>query len=359
MARAMTLMVRLSLTLVLVMSFASSAFVARAADFTVRTVARNSNQDEPAPCNIRLRGTIIARDEARLGAAIKKLGLKSTAQEMATLCLHSLGGSIAEGIKLIKAHQYQAVIGPGAVCASTCAFVFLAGQWCGKYTCEPSRYLHVSAHLGLHAPYLVVPAGRYSNRTVKLAYKIATNQIGQLLEIFSRPIGQGDQKGKAWGHIGIFTGMLIRGPGELYVIDTVGEVGLYNINLYGVAPTGRPTKRMLYNACVNVHNWSRNAAGEYDYLDRFADIDNGPKLNRVAFQIDNAASGVLTATLKQELHYVYDAWYECIVKVVGTKVDVSLDGLPAREFGTWAFFPGNAPISQLANKRYIQRMRAK
>ena len=202
----------------------------------VQSDSRSPDADPPS-CNIKLSGPISVGDADKLKHAIDQLAPISDPTDPRNLCLDSPGGSMPEGQKLIelvfKSGSLRTVVQDGASCLSACAFLFLAGQECSKYTCSPGRNLHVGGRLGFHAPYLEVAPGNYSKDAVQAAYKTSTATIGRLIEALSVPIGIGDDKGKSWANLAIFVETLKKGPSELYFVDTTGKAGLFGIQLFG------------------------------------------------------------------------------------------------------------------------------
>jgi hypothetical protein len=192
-----------------------------------------------------------------------------------------------------------------------------------------------------------VPDGKYSQATVQAAYRSSTAVIAKIMELLSMPVAS--EEGQSWVNIGLFVETLKRGPDEIFSVDTVGKAGLYSIELFGLTQRANPSPRMLYNACVNADHWKKNEAGEYDYLDAFSDLPNGPRLKDVTFTKKSESDGVLSMNLKQNLHYLYHSWTDCELQIASSGVGIALDGGFARQFGDSIFFPGNTLISQLGD----------
>lgn len=85
------------------------------------------------------------------------------------LALNSPGGSLDEALRLaevVRRYQLITYIADGAVCASACAFVFLAGYTDYEDFYHLRRFAHPGARLGLHRPSVDLGEAAYSGETV-------------------------------------------------------------------------------------------------------------------------------------------------------------------------------------------------
>lgn len=218
------------------------------------------NSDKVMGCFISIEGEIKTGDADKLQVFLNEARQKF--RETATsqwdtdepidgvfkrICLHSLGGSLEEAIKMAKIiyGEWGMAVGSGKTCESACAVLFMAGS----FTPEDdrgilsSRFMHPLAKLGFHSPSLGIEIkdGSYPAQLVKQAYIIALFSIGQLNDIA--------------GYINfppsLIGQMIATPPDKMMYIDTVGQAARWQIS---IAPTVEPENfnpLAVINACHN------------------------------------------------------------------------------------------------------------
>jgi hypothetical protein len=217
-------------------------------------------------CNLRLEGPIVPGDKDRLITAHRRL---SNANPI--LCLDSPGGDYEEGLRIAefildkddKGTDMVTSIESGAQCYSACAFIFLAGKFTGKGYFAPGRTLHAGGTLGFHAPFVdlsKLPNQPYSSGDIAAAYRLAMNGIAKAMGIFgARQYLYYDEIGKKtepWVSPSLFAEILSRGPSELFLIDTIGKAGHWNIHLADLRDHSIVATEDLGIACDNIAAWN-------------------------------------------------------------------------------------------------------
>jgi hypothetical protein len=127
----------------------------------------------------------------------------------------------------------------------------------------PARILHVGGKLGFHAPYLdqgTLQDRRYDRKELVAAHSAALNAINGAINLFNYRVleSESDLEWKPWVRPSLFAEMLSRGPDELYLIDTIGKAGRWNIGLRGVAGPEVPDAVAFKTACENYLNWKED-----------------------------------------------------------------------------------------------------
>lgn len=124
---------------------------------------------------IELSGEIVAGDADRLAAFLRdQAGLPCLEDGYCpfsgVLALNSQGGSLEEGLRLaevVRQHQLITYVADGAVCASACTFVFLAGYTDYEDFFNLRRFAHPAARIGLHRPSMDLADRAFSSRAVE------------------------------------------------------------------------------------------------------------------------------------------------------------------------------------------------
>lgn len=207
-------------------------------------------------CEYELTGELTDGDAAKL----RVLAAPHNGEFERALCLNSSGGSFSEALKIaefimVDEPYIRTVVGPGHECYSACALVFLAGARRNTSERVPDRWLHVTAKLGFHAPYIEPSQFRQrqmSGEDLAAAYDAAMQSSQRLLALLGR---QTYQRYRAspdpWVSPGLIQRFLKKSRNEFYVIDTVGKASAFNIALYGTNPPNVFSAGDLENACEN------------------------------------------------------------------------------------------------------------
>lgn len=194
-----------------------------------------------APCNIFIEDDIKVGD-ANAFRSVSEAVLQDTTEEILhnwppTVCLDSEGGSYLEAIQLALQIKdfFQTRILDDAECFSACAIVFMAGSAddlerlinrnpeeveYGENS-RPMRTLAPSSRLGFHAPYFDL-----SDRTDIPASEVEEMNRG-LLEWTSFVQSVSTQLYPPE----LMREAMRRGPDDLYIVDRVGQLNSWEINL--------------------------------------------------------------------------------------------------------------------------------
>lgn len=168
-----------------------------------------------------------------------------------TLCLNSMGGSFSEGINIAQYLDGKGIttyLPAGTVCYSSCAIVFMAGSEFEDVYLD-KRKMHVTAKLGFHAPYLILPAKNYDTKDIERSYTQGLQSVSAMMELGALP-GRPDS-----GFIPsrVILELMKRGPDELYIIDTPYKAKELHIEIID-APVAKWNVLSLCNACINYNN---------------------------------------------------------------------------------------------------------
>lgn len=206
-------------------------------------------------CDFELTGTLSDGDAATL----KRLA-EPHFGEYRTFCLNSPGGSFTEALNIAEFLMHEqpyirTVVGPGHSCYSACALAFMAGAFRATGQLTPDRWLHVTAKLGFHAPY-IDPAhlGKRQMSAAEMAAAFdAAMRSGQrlLAQLAQQTTQRSVANPEAWVHPGLIQRFLKLGRSEFYMIDTVGKAAAFNIFLYGHAFPDSYSIEGLAHACQN------------------------------------------------------------------------------------------------------------
>ena len=165
--------------------------------------------------------------------------LSSESEIPIVFCLNSPGGKLEHALKLVEfmetltrdRYAYGGVttlVKNGMDCRSSCAMIFMAGFYCHKYLCRPSRYLEPFATLGFHAPELDYDVKK--DLVIRLSYAAAIEQLGFFAALDSNP--------NFFGSPSRFPGVLVenitRHHGDnFYFVDRLKDALMLDIGLTG------------------------------------------------------------------------------------------------------------------------------
>lgn len=242
-----------------------SAGIAQAANIAVNAQTRSAFD-----CDISLSGPIRSGDAARLERLLPQIGDR----EHRTICLSSTGGDYNEGIalaELVRSSALTTRLVAGARCFSSCAIAFMGGGWDsgGGEGVFSHRLMSPRSQLGFHAPYLRIGENDFTQENVRGAYRQATRSIGRLLAATLRIDFD----------LPLVREMLYRGQDELFLIDTVGLLGLYGIGLHGYAAM-EEYKGQEFHSCWNYYSW-KNGKNVIDYYRSWHEDSDDGELYRI------------------------------------------------------------------------------
>jgi hypothetical protein len=263
-----------------VMAVIIPAITGHAAD--VRIMSRNPG----GGCNLSLKGPIEIGDLKKVSVGLRELDREFRRQladaslaelwsrRNPSLCLDSAGGSYPEGLRIAELliapgdHLRTGVgtsIDAGSQCLSACALIFMAGQVFDRGGERlPSRVLDVRGKLGFHAPHVpvtAIPEKQYDREEIVAVHMAAVRSLAQAIKLFSFTIGeQSSSMGRRpWVRPTLLAEMLGHASNEVFLIDTVGKAGRWDIDLGGVRyPTSLDSNK-LKTACSNFLAWQEDS----------------------------------------------------------------------------------------------------
>jgi hypothetical protein len=199
-------------------------------------------------CTVKLEGGIVDGDLAKLKAAFARVNNRAE-MEAGYLCLDSAGGSYQEGLRIADWMLSQViftVVQAKEHCFSACALIFMTG---GDLADGRSleRYLHPTAVLGFHAPYLIgLPDRPYDKEAVEATYQLGISAIRDLMRL-----GQRHETPRNFLPQPLLAELLDKGPSEAFVVDTIYKIVQLDIRLFDFREP-RPSIEGFGNACMNV-----------------------------------------------------------------------------------------------------------
>lgn len=208
-------------------------------------------------CTVRLTGVIEAGDSNKVEKALADAVAAQTGKREEPafvrnmlVCLNSMGGSYEEGLKLatyfIK-NDLQTVIEDQASCISACAIAFMGGSENHYEDVHmASRNFHVGGRLGFHAPFVELPPGQYTEKTIQKGYAAAFAALGKLAGMKTRR-NSTDQIIDP----NLIAAVAVNGPDEAFFIDTVGKAARFGVALVGGEDPSSKQTRMFCNVCEN------------------------------------------------------------------------------------------------------------
>lgn len=227
-------------------------------------------------CDVMLDGVIGSGDTEKLiqFAKINKLIDPEGYDIGYALCLNSPGGSLNEALKLAKYFQKEVVttvINQNDACLSACSIAFMFGTQAEGDFIGSKRAMHYTARLGFHRPSLSIPnRADYTDEQIDKALKVVLDSVVNLLieanQVFfghSQPIMTADLIEKMFDHEG----------DDFYEINTVDQVGRWNIEVLGWKAPDRLELHHAHNACMNILSWPVGLASNYRPLDFASGIE--------------------------------------------------------------------------------------
>lgn len=220
--------------------------------------------DKIGDCTIKLAGRIEKGDAAKLEIVLSEHSTKkeqSDSPRWPVICLNSSGGDYDEGLRLIdiiSAHRdsIRTHISAGASCNSTCALIFLSGVFShDEGAVFPWRTISAKAkRLGFNRPEDIdrskLPAGsEFLGEEIINAYGAGVSAVVRLLERMA------ESESKRFP-ANLLVEALKREAGEPYEIDTLDEIGRWDIGLTDFVSPSRVDAKMAEQACANDDSWS-------------------------------------------------------------------------------------------------------
>lgn len=231
-------------------------------------------------------GEIVAGDAERFTAELANARPGNSEGRKIVVELSSPGGSYVGGLLLAIAFRRSGaatVVREGAACYSACALAFLGGSEPLRDVADgsaipdqpPSRTLEPGGTIGLHAPYLDVPAADYSAANVEGAYRNAVDGISMLVALAEHLYVEPTELPR----------LLEPGRDSTFLVDTVDAVRSLWIEYpdYRLQFRHLPsiTPSMVRNACVNrwYHRQRRSALSGYAVAAKaMRDFEEGSEL---------------------------------------------------------------------------------
>lgn len=305
--------------------------------FTGQATAGDLTLSNSPYCQAKLDGAITSGDTKRLIQFAKSNKLIDPEGDVIgfALCLNSPGGSLNEALELaryFKEEVITTIIDKNDVCLSACAVAFMFGTEARGDYIGSKRAMHYTSRLGFHRPSLAIPNREdYTDEQIDKALKVILDSVVNLMVeanfIFfghSQPIMAADLIQQMFNHEG----------NDFFEIETVDQVGRWNIEVLDWAPPQRLELHHIHNACMNLLTWPVALSSNYRQFDYAAGIDlieYGP------FQYaGDGAMGYLTADQEgQETRLSLstpspsgddNGGGQCIFEMKPFKINSSLDG---------------------------------
>ncbi len=179
------------------------------------------------------------------------------------LCLDSRGGSFLEGNAIANDVHERAIatrIGPGAECLSACSLVFMAGRNLATEIDRYRRILHVTGHLGFHAPYTDLEEAR---QTTGQEVNTLVRDLNDLIADFLRHASfRSFTTHRPSVSMGLLVEMMDMPKGDLFMIDTVERAARWGVELDGVGGPPQFTLLEYVQLCDNQFAWMYDGASE-------------------------------------------------------------------------------------------------
>lgn len=223
-------------------------------------------------CKIHAEGPIGHGDGERLQAVLETTPL--ALEEEPVLCLDSLGGNLAAGIRLAEVVYdagWTTYIAAGAECLSACAYVFMAGQLQhAEQRAIYRRILHPEGRLAFHRPVLPDGVGNVpvsSFETVQEPYDAAIENVLDIVALANRrPNGEAFPMMRS----DLLQQVFSQEDGWLE-IDTVDEAGRWDITVEGILPA-RLDRESATHACAHYSKWIDSGDAEFPETLVYADL---------------------------------------------------------------------------------------
>jgi hypothetical protein len=209
-------------------------------------------------CIFQISGVIESGDfeEILLAAEMyfPKLNGESTYKNV--VCLNSRGGSLVEGLKIAK-HFLKVGIGTtidrDQVCVSICAIIFMSGTIKGDEAGGSNRSLHIDGILGFHRPSIESnTSSSFSTEEMSESFNLALDLAAEyvtlannIVEFTNRNVIPSDLIQEIFSHKG----------NDFYYINTINQVGRWDIDLYGLEYPAKLVENHAYLVCENLSRW--------------------------------------------------------------------------------------------------------
>jgi len=217
-------------------------------------------------CDIEISGVIQTGDLDRLRGDVNQLIGTRWPDEFdggeppyRPLCLNSPGGSLGEAIRIaryVHENSITTVLPPNTVCESACSWIFMLGNREGAEGGGPSRRMHYSARLAIHAPSVDFGTSETILREpVQRAFDEVIAGMGVILSVANqvamfgtRPFIDPDFLELAFTHVG----------DDWFEIDTVHKAGRWRIEVFGFEVPAVLDESAAWHVCNNMTSiWMR------------------------------------------------------------------------------------------------------
>lgn len=265
-----------------------------------------------APCNIFIENDIQAGD-ANVFARLSEALLQDPTDEVfynwpPTVCLDSVGGSYLEAIQLALLIKdfYQTRLMDGAECFSACATVFLAGsaddvsrllnsnpeEAAYGQNSRPMRTLAPSSRLGFHAPYFDL--GDRTDIPVSEVEEMsrALLEWSSFVQSVSTQLYPPELMREA----------MRRGPEDLYMVNRVGQLNAWNINLstnyrppFNVETFQRAWITFQHSFANGEAGFGSVGSGAFGVMDELPALLGGSGWGEVELSVDGEKNPTLSA----------------------------------------------------------------
>lgn len=322
---------------------------------------------DPVLCDLVLDGDVKEGDAAALEQAFATIVGNANAFSF-FLCLRSLGGDMAEAVKIAQfvlqtqRPSIATVIEDGRTCASACAIIFLAGNAPARVGAWPQRFLHPRGKLLYHSThidldrytdkelldYFTEPTGdpRGLKGKVLDLHKGGLRDVQSVIATYQGFIHQREELGDRWVRPSLFLEMFAQDPDEWICIDNVDTVGRWNIQVYGYQPPRVPTKQDYLNVCRNAYHWRSD-----EFAADARDDEQEGKLERPSPATTLAGRNKNTDRFDDRVTMPYQAAMApltCVIEIRYSDTDDGKNQLGAESMLTTFFLPVAGVFSQLA-----------
>lgn len=322
---------------------------------------------DPVLCDLVLEGDVKEGDAAALEKALATIVGNANSFSF-FLCLRSLGGDMAEAVKIAQfvlqtqRPSIATVVEDSRTCASACAIIFLAGNAPARVGAWPQRFLHPRGRLLYHSTH--IDLDRYTDKQlldyfteptsdprglkgkVLDLHKGGLRDVQSVIATYQGFIHQREELGDRWVRPSLFLEMFAQEPDEWICIDNVDTVGRWNIQVYGYQPPRATTKQDYMNVCRNAYHWRSDefAADARDdaqegKLERPSPATTLAGRNKNSHRFDDRVTMPYQATL---------APLTCVIEIKYSDTDDSKTQLDAESTLTAFFLPVAGAFSQLA-----------
>jgi hypothetical protein len=225
----------------------------------LRTEAPAQNADGIINCTHQISGQIEAGDLAKFQAMLRTIEYGGDA----TLCFESPGGNFHEATQIakeLKTSRIRTALTRNSTCLSACAFIFMAGSYGRSDVLRPARYMHATARLGFHGPYVAaasLPATSFSPSDIADAHRSARLATQTLIDIFVRTeYSRYHFDRDLWVKPSLLRVALAKDSRDFFLIDTIGKAGNYGIGIVGLKGPARSNDKSLGSLCKNLYLWN-------------------------------------------------------------------------------------------------------